>query len=77
MPDGTKSGKLTRREWAGGLTSAAALASATALAQTPPPQPPTPEGELQAARDQVKANVAALLQIEVPMTTEPAFQFKA
>jgi hypothetical protein len=25
----------------------------------------------------VKANVAALLQMEVPMSTEPALQFKA
>jgi hypothetical protein len=63
--------KFTRREWA------AALASATALAQTPAPVPPTPEAELQAARDQVAANVTALRAIEVPMTTEPAFQFKA
>jgi hypothetical protein len=63
--------KFTRREWA------AALASATALAQQPAPQPPTPEAELQAARDQVAANVMVLRGIEVPMTTEPAFQFKA
>ena len=63
--------KFTRREWA------SALASATALAQTPAPVLPTPEAELQSARDQVAANVTALLAIQVPMTTEPAFQFKA
>jgi len=62
--------KLTRRELA------AALASATALAQTPA-QPASPDALLQAARDQVKANVAALQQMDVPMTTEPAFSFKA
>ena len=68
--------KLTRRELAAALTSAAALPSAAALAQTPPGAAPTPAAELQEAQDQVKANVAALLQMEVPMNTEPAFQFK-
>ena len=68
--------KLTRRELAAALTSAAAL-PATALAQSPPGALPTPAAELQEAQEQVKANVAALLQMEVPMSTEPAFQFKA
>ena len=67
--------KLTRRELAAALTSAAALA------QTPAPERAPaegmPEAEIQAARDQVKANAAALTQLEVPMTLEPAFQFKA
>ena len=67
--------KLTRRELAAVLTSAAALA------QTPAPEPTpaerTPEAELLAARDQVKANAAALTQLEVPMTLEPACQFRA
>ncbi len=61
--------KLTRRELASALTVGAALA------QTPA-QPLTPEAELQAARDQVKANVARLSVQAVPMDTEPAFQFK-
>ena len=68
--------KLTRRELAAALTSAAAVPSA-ALAQTPPGALTTPAAELQEAQDQVKATVAALLQMEVPMNTEPAFQFKA
>jgi hypothetical protein len=63
--------KLTRRELTGALTAAAALA------QTPPAPPSTPAAELQNAQDQLKASVAALQQIEVPMTTAPAFQFKA
>jgi len=63
--------KLTRRELATALTAAAALA------QTPPAVPPTPAAELQAAQDQVKANITALSQMDVAMTTEPAFQFKA
>ncbi len=62
---------LTRRELAAALTSAAALA------QTPPAAQPAPAADLQAAQDQVKANVAALSQIEVPMAAEPAFLFKA
>jgi hypothetical protein len=69
--------KLTRRELAAALTSAAALPSAVGLAQTPPGAVPAPAVDLQEAQDQVKANVAALLQMEVPMSTEPAFQFKA
>ena len=36
-----------------------------------------PDEELKAARDRVKANGAALARQEVPMATEPAFQFKA
>jgi hypothetical protein len=63
--------KLTRRQLATALTSAAALA------QTPSGPPATPEDELKAARDRLKANGAALARQEVPMATEPAFQFKA
>jgi hypothetical protein len=63
--------KLTRRQLATALTSAAALA------QTPSGPPATPEDELKAARDRVQANGAALASQEVPVATEPAFQFKA
>ncbi len=65
--------KLTRRQ-----LSAAALTSLAALAQTPAPpgQRVTPEAELQAAKDDVKATAETLSQIEVPMTTEPAFVFQ-
>ena len=69
--------KITRR------AMAAVLASIGAQAQTPAQpalvvQPlPSPEGELESARDQVRANVTALSQFEVPMSTEPAFEFKA
>ena len=66
--------KITRR------AMAAVLASIGAQAQTPaqPVQPlPSPEGELESAREQVRANVTALSQFEVPMSTEPAFEFKA
>jgi len=63
--------KLSRRELAVALTSAAALA------QTPSGPPATPDEELKAARDRFQANGAALDKEEVPMATEPAFQFKA
>ena len=63
--------KLTRRQLATALTSAAALA------QTPSGPPATPDEELKAARDRVQVSGAALAKQEVPMATEPAFQFKA
>jgi hypothetical protein len=63
--------KLTRRQLATALTSAAALA------QTRSGPAASPEEELQAARDRVKANGAVLAKQEVPVATEPAFQFKA
>jgi hypothetical protein len=68
--------KLTRR------AMAAMLPLVGAEAQTPRPGPanppaPTPETELQAAREQLSARVLALSQVEVPMSTEPAFEFKA
>jgi hypothetical protein len=63
--------KLTRRQLATALTSAAALA------QTPSGPPATPEEELKAAKDRVQANGAVLARQEVPVATEPAFRFKA
>ena len=44
-----------------------------ALAQTPA----APEDELKAARDRIKAYGETLAKVEIPMSTEPAFQFKA
>jgi hypothetical protein len=62
--------RVTRRQLA------AALASAAALAQTPVP-PVSPAAELQSARDQVKAIAKTLAEQEIPMSTEPAFAFQA
>jgi hypothetical protein len=62
---------LTRRKLATVLTCG------VALAQTAPQPPGTPEQEIQAARDRIKANAAALAAQPLPMATEPAFQFKA
>ena len=62
--------KITRRKLAGVLISVGALPS-NAFAQTPAPADP-----LQAAKDRIKATSDALAKEQVPMATEPAFQFK-
>ena len=51
----------------------AAMLAPAALAQTPA----APEDELKAARDRIKAYGETLARVEIPMSTEPAFQFKA
>jgi len=62
---------LTRRQLAAIAT--ASLASANALAQT---QAPTPD-YYQAALESHKRNSATLAGFPLPMSVEPAFQFKA
>ncbi|HVW11406.1 MAG TPA: hypothetical protein VHC90_22630 [Bryobacteraceae bacterium] len=62
--------KLTRRELVVAVGSAAV---AKALAQAPP----GPRDFAQEARDNVQRNGAALAKFAIPMTVEPAFQFKA
>jgi len=57
---------ITRRELA-----AAVLAAAPIPAQAPS------DDLVKAARDHLKANADALSKVDVPMATEPAFQFKA
>ena len=65
---------MTRRTLARAvLTTAAALAQA----QTPTPPPATPSDELKAARDRLHATGETLARQTIPMSTEPAFQFKA
>jgi hypothetical protein len=75
--------KITRRRLAAAL-AAPALAAAmppTATAQIPaaaPVQTPPPAGDpLEAAKARIKANGDVLAKETVPMSTEPAFQFKA
>jgi hypothetical protein len=65
--------KITRRELAAALVAAAPAAAE----QTTTPQPTTPEDLLKAARANLKSNADAMAAIDVPMATEPAFQFKA
>ncbi len=65
--------KITRRRLA-----AAALGSAAALhaASTQAPAPAAPDA-LNAAKEQVRKYSEALAKFDLPMSTEPAFQFKA
>ncbi len=58
--------KFTRRELATVLTPAAVAA------QTAPPA-----DDLKIAKDRLKAAADALARQDLPMSTEPAFQFKA
>jgi hypothetical protein len=64
---------MTRRELAMALGSAAGVAALDA--QTPPAG--QPEDLNTAAQEQLRKNREALAQVELPMSTEPAFQFKA
>jgi hypothetical protein len=65
--------KLSRRELA-----YAALAALSARAQTPPASAPlSPEAELAAAKAQLLGTIQALSQFDLPMATEPAFEFQA
>ena len=64
--------KMTRRRWAATAVGSAAAVSA---AQTPGAAPP--EDPQAAAREQLRKNAEALGKTELPMSTEPAFSFKA
>jgi hypothetical protein len=58
--------QITRRK----LAAAVLAPAAVALPQTPQTD------ELAAARQRMKDNAAAMAKIDIPDTTEPAFQFK-
>jgi hypothetical protein len=63
--------RLSRRE-----VAAVLAAPAAAFAQAPAsPKPQAAEDLLEAARGQVRRNAELLAKQEMPMTTEPAFQF--
>jgi hypothetical protein len=53
---------------------AVALAAPALSAQTTPPQSADP---MEAAKARIKANTEALAKQSVPMSTEPAFSFRA
>jgi hypothetical protein len=65
--------KITRRSLAGVVAGASLLAQSPAV----PPIPSTPEEELTAARNGLKANADQLAKVPLPMSTEPAAHFKA
>lgn len=62
---------ITRRKLGAALISSSALSS-NALAQTAASANP-----LQAAKDRIQSASDTLAKEQVPMSTEPAFQFKA
>ena len=64
--------KVTRRK----LAAAVIAPSAASLAQAQRTVPAADE-ELAAARERMRANSQSLGRENVPMPTEPAFQFKA
>jgi hypothetical protein len=68
--------RLSRRQLIGvvaGSSAALAIAANAVLAQTPPAAPDFDK----AARDSHRENSAILAGFEIPMSLEPAFQFKA
>jgi hypothetical protein len=70
----------TRRHWIA-LATASTMLGANSVQNAPPvPNPaataPTPEAMMQKAQADVRAASDKLAGIEVPMTLEPAFQFK-
>lgn len=73
--------KLTRRQVAAAIAAVGASAGAGAGVVPRPalaaPQTQPPPDDLTAARDRLKANVNALSSVQLPMSTEPAVQFKA
>ena len=66
--------KLTRRKLAAVLGSATVCAGLPEIGLT---QTPPAEDLLKIARDRMQANAKAVADHPVPMSTEPAFQFKA
>jgi hypothetical protein len=72
--------KLTRRQVAVSLAAVAAAPAQAAPQTQPPSQPPSqPQADdlTAAARDRLKNNAGALASVPLPISTEPAFQFKA
>jgi len=67
---------ISRRQLAG------VILAGTAVAQVPAQPPPAPapqsgDAELEAARSQRRVAGQIIARVPLPMTTEPAFHFKA
>lgn len=61
---------ISRRQLAG------VILAGTAAAQVPPP-PQAADAGLEAARAERRAEAQIIARVPLPMTVEPAFQFKA
>jgi hypothetical protein len=67
---------ISRRQLAGVVL--AGTAAATVSGQAPPkPAPQSGEAELEAARSRQRIGAQIIARVPLPMSTEPAFQFKA
>ncbi len=66
--------RITRRTL---LAAAAATRAAAAQTAAPPAIPSTPEEEVTSARASIRSNIEQLDKTALPMSTEPATQFKA
>lgn len=64
---------ISRRQLAGVILAGAAVG--TSAAQAPPK--PEPDADVDAARARQRAAAQVIERIPLPMSTEPAFQFKA
>jgi hypothetical protein len=64
--------RISRRKL---LLAAAVSASVQAPAQAP--STPQPDADLEAARSEQRLRSQNIARVPLPMTTEPAFQFKA
>lgn len=69
--------KITRRRLAAAALGSAALGPAAALHAASNQAPAPPDDLNAAAREQVRKHSETLAKFDLPMSTEPAFQFKA
>jgi len=67
---------VTRRKLAHMLTAAAAVTSTVEAFPQAAPAPST-DDDLRSARADLRSNAARIAQVKLPMSTEPAFHFKA
>jgi hypothetical protein len=76
--DMARSQKVTRRTL-GAMLAAAGVSTQIAAAQAPAAQPAraADDPDLEAARQQARNNGQLISRVKLPMTTEPAFHFKA
>lgn len=68
--------KITRRVVVMSVATSAALLPQTTAPALPPALPSSPDEELKAARDQLRAGAEQLAKFALPMSAEPATHFK-
>ena len=69
--------RMTRRQLGVAITAAAAAGIAAAQTPQAPARGPEQEDLAKSAREAVTHNAQQLAKYEVPIATEPAFQFRA